>query len=47
MKNRDVIITVVVVILIGWLVIRHFCGTDKTSSAPQAPAQTTEKVTQQ
>lgn len=47
MKNRDVIITVVVVILIGWLVVRHFVGSDTKTTSPQVPAQTTEKVTQE
>lgn len=43
MKNRDVIITVVVVILIAWLIVRHFWGEKQEQMAP-TPAQVTEKV---
>lgn len=46
MKNRDVIITVVVVVLIGWLIIRHYTGSEKKEMQPTPPAKTTEKTMQ-
>lgn len=33
-KNRDIVLTVIVIALIGWLVVRHFMGENTTQAMP-------------